>query len=113
MSVNVPEWALAGFESGPLDPTFLLEVSRSELPVHLEVSSCTAPARGLRSPSRCQSRGGTRAGGGGSAPLWPTSLLLSTPAPALWTHPGDTGGAGARRGCGAGLEALGLGVGCG
>lgn len=54
MSVNVPEWALAGFESGPLDPTFLLEVSRSELPVRLEVSSCTAPARGLRSPSRCQ-----------------------------------------------------------
>ena len=33
VSVNVPEGALAAFESGPLDPTFLLEVSRSELPI--------------------------------------------------------------------------------
>lgn len=32
VSVNGPEWALAGFESGLWTPIFLLEVSRSQLP---------------------------------------------------------------------------------
>lgn len=113
MSVNVPEGALTGCESGPLDPTFLLEVSSAELPVHLEVSSCTAPACGHRSPSRCQSRAGTWVGV--EAPLLrgqPASYFPSLPQPSGPTL-GIRRGAGAGQGCGAGIETLGLGVGCG
>lgn len=48
--------------SGPLlalslglqTPIFLLEVSRSQLPIYLEVSSCTALPCGFRSRCRCQ-----------------------------------------------------------
>ena len=113
VSVNVPEGALAAFESGPLDPTFLLEVSRSELPIHLEVSSFTAPACRHRSPSRCQSRGGTRARLGGpflcGQPASDFPYLSQPSGPTL----GIQRGAGVGRGCGAGIEALGLRVACG
>lgn len=83
VSVNVPEWALAGFGSGPLDPHFLLEVSRSRFPIGLEVSSCLARHCGLRFPSRCQAGPGV---GLGSSPLWLWFLFLPLVQP-LWGQP--------------------------
>lgn len=83
--MNMPEWAPAGFEFGPLDPwkTFLLEVSRSRFPIGLEVSSCTAPHCGLRLPSRCQSGPGV---GLGSSLLWLLCLFSPLVQP-LWGQP--------------------------
>lgn len=69
-------------------PILLLEVSRSQLPICLKMSSYTSLPVSTGHPA-CASQG---QGWDKLSPLRLLYLLYFTPVPALWAHPGDMEG---------------------
>lgn len=105
--MNMPEWVLLGFKSGPLDPHFAPGSLKIAAPHLSEDEQFHIPPCALRSPSTCQSGPGV----GQAISSEAVVPLVSHPSPSPlgppWRH-GGVLGLGTGQGFGASLRTWGF-----